>query len=520
MTVLPVDMLAVASYGLDRWTDNRTWPVSPAEIRTLGIAKFRALARAADSVESSWADCIWSNLRYGDYLVQRILAIAVSQRTRQQNVDIDARGDGISIYKPDYDQVAAAFRAQMRPVPRRGISVRNARRRWLGNAHLPVAQRLGSVAISPNVWNLGARNILKEAYLSREAPGCDFPNPGDWPRSSAMTAVPASVHRALDEAMTELLAVIPGMQCSMEDRRGLIDLWSAQLSEVRGVYDDANRRVPKPRVLLWGSQGNVMFRTVVHAMKRRGARIVGFQHGHSPGWVQHPHIAPVEIHGCDEFVCGTPGLRDAHRRLIEQSGIADLAHTKVTSADIDLYDRWRTQRRPRSRSIKRVLMPGYPGVARAYTYDWTGLALMRVPLEIDVARALRRAGYQVVYKPHPETASAMSELMRPYVDQVAVGGFEKVVETVDAAVYLYPFSTTFPYVLLQDLPVLLVDVHGMDWLPEIIAPLRKRCAVVTASLTPHNRIIIDETEIVDGMAAAATLTDETFTNNLFTLSRV
>lgn len=127
-------------------------------------------------------------------------------------------------------------------------------------------------------------------------------------------------------------------------------------------------------------------------------------------------------------------------------------------------------------------MPEFPGHARAYVYDWTGLALLRWPLEVFVARALRNAGYEVAFKPHPESASLMSGIMQPYVDHVALGNFEDAVSGIDAAVYLHPFSTTFPYVLIRNLPVLLVDVDGRDWLPDILAHLKKRCAVVTACL--------------------------------------
>lgn len=514
MTVLPVDMQAVCEYGLERWSREAWWPVHYGEIHALSLAVISACTEAARKLETEWSDCIWSDIRYGGYIAQRVHAIVVQARAEAAGGAIDARGDGISLYLPDYEKEAAIFRAQMSPSDRVGTTIRDARRRWLGNSHLSWSRRLGSMVARPSIWNIGAKNVLKDAYLTHKAAACDFPNPADWPRSASSFEIPPVVRRALNVALNEITEVFPDLTLSTHDRIGLVDLWCARLEQIRAFYDAVIKYPVTPQVLLWGSQGNSAFRTVAHAFRRRGVRIVGFQHGHNPVWVQHPHIALNEVRGCDEFVCGTAGQANAYRRMILHSGIANQEKTTVSSVDIDLYDRWRATR-PARRPVKRVLMPGFPGLARAYLYDWTGFALMRTPLEIHVARALRSAGYKVVYKPHPETAEFMGRIMQPFVDEVALGPFEDAVEGVDAAVYLYPFSTTFPYVLLRNLPVLLVDVEGRDWLPNVLALLSKRCAVATASLGPGNRIVIDDQRIIEGMKQAEGLEDEALAGSFF-----
>ena len=314
ISVLPVDMLAVAEYGVDRWCRDATWPVHYAEIRALSLAAINAFDIAASEVDEAWADCICSDVRYCYSLVQRIHAIAVAARVSAAGLTIDARGDGIGLYRPDYGEAAAVFRTQTRPSQRLGTDLRDARRRWPGNRHLPPVSRVGAVAMRPATWNIGAGNVLKEAYLSHRTIPCDFPNPADWSQPHAPIEVPASVRHALEKALLEIVSSFAGVHLNSLDHRGLIELWCVRLVQIRTVYDAATTRSSIPEVVLWGSSGNAMFRAVIHALRRRTVRIVGFQHGHNPVWVRHPHMVSDEVHGCDEFVCGTPGQADAYRR--------------------------------------------------------------------------------------------------------------------------------------------------------------------------------------------------------------
>lgn len=517
MTVLPVDMKAVAAYGMAEWSRDSFWPVQYAEIRAINLSVIAALEGAAGKVDEAWADCLWSDTRYSDHLTQRLHAALVSTRAQRSGLSLSALGDAAHLYQPDYERSANEFRRLMRYSPRNGTALRDVRRRWLRNRHLSAVDRLGAATSRPLTWNIGAENPLKDAYLAQTALACDFPQPADWPRSSSPPPIPRYVRDAMDEALDRTTATIPDIQLSSTERRGLIDLWGVRLSELRAIYDAALQYQRSPDTLLWGSQGNSTFRAVVHALRRRGTRIVGFQHGHNPVWVHHPYMAFNEVRGCDEFVCGTPGQAAAYQRMIARSGISETSGTKISSADIPLYDQWRMSRRSRS-GVRRILLPGFPGLSRVYSYDWTGFSLMRTPLEVRVAGILRQAGYEVVYKPHPESASLMATVMQPHVDRVALGSFEDAVGSVDAAVYLYPFSTTLPYVLLHNLPVLLIDVAGRDWLPDVLEALKKRCAVVTGSLGPDNRILLDDRQVLDGMELAKTLEDDSFASSFYSLA--
>ncbi len=514
MRFLPVDIKAVSEYGLRDWARDASWPVSNAEIRALGLAAIRALDSAGSKVDATWSDCIWSDTRFSDYIVQRLHAILVASRASARGLNLVARGDARSLYRPDYGQLASDFQMSLQAAPRIDAPFRDIRRRWIGNKCVPLSARLSSALRRPNTWNIGAENILKAAYLRRQGLSCHFPRVSDWPREQPLSELPPAIRLALGEALEEIVAAIDGMVLSDEDRLGLIGLWSARLCALRTVYDATLRLRNLPNRVLWGSQGNSTYRAVVYALKRHGTHVVAFQHGHNPVWVDHPYMAFNEVRGAAEFVCGTPGQADAYRRMIDRSGISETGTTRVWSVDTPVYDAWRRQRRPRQ-PIRRVLMPGFPGLARVYTYDWTGFGIMRNPVEVQVSGMLRRAGYEVVYKPHPETASLMAPLMAPHVDSVALGSFEEAVDGVDAAIYLYPFSTTLPYVLLHGLPVVMIDVEGRDWLPEIRDGLARRCAFVPAALVPDNRVHIDEQQVVDGVRAAVDLDDDTFIHALY-----
>lgn len=516
MNFLPVDMTAVVEYGFDRWCRDAAWPVSEAEFRALGLAGIRAVDTAGTRVDEVWSDCIWSDLRFAGFVVQRIHALAVVSRLPRGLASIRAVADAQSAYLPDYDAMAASFRQQLTPLDRGGIWLRSVRRRWLGNRHVPAGRRLASALTGTSTWSIGAANVLKDAFLALGGIAADIRNPAEIPLARSRVTVPQKVRDALEQAILHMANAIAGLTLPAAETDAIVDAWGARLAELRAYHDAVSRFRKAPANLLWGSSGNSLSRIVAHALRRRGTRVIGVQHGHNPVWVRHPYMAYTDTRGTDMFLCGTPGQAAAYHNMAVQSGISRTAETEFRSLDICLYEKWRQNALPR-RAVKTVVLAGFPGVASRYIYDWTGFSLLRVPLETKVATALRAAGYKVIYKPHPETASSMAKIMAPYVDEVSTHAFEDVAASADAAVYLYPFSTTLPYVLLHGLPVLIVDVAGRDWLPEVIDLLRRRCAVVTASLDDAGRISIESEAIVAGMRQAETQRDEDFANRLFSV---
>lgn len=117
-------------------------------------------------------------------------------------------------------------------------------------------------------------------------------------------------------------------------------------------------------------------------------------------------------------------------------------------------------------------------------------------------RALRSAGYQVAYKPHPETQDVVSPLIRSEADIVMTNSFTDAMLAADAIVFTYPLTTTLGLALCSDRPIVIIDLEGRNWVPGVRSALEKRCCLVRARFTDRCLIEFSDEELITSIETA------------------
>jgi hypothetical protein len=149
------------------------------------------------------------------------------------------------------------------------------------------------------------------------------------------------------------------------------------------------------------------------------------------------------------------------------------------------------------KEVKKVMVSGYP-------YDLTeNLSfgppdLIYLDMEYETVKALRDAGFEVIYKPHPEgCASIPAEIFGDGVE-VSLESFDQVSEKIDAFVFNYSFTSPFPWTLSTNKPVVLIDSLFFRYhTPEVMDLLKKRCKVIKPHYDDRSRIRYNTDEMVE-----------------------
>ncbi|HEC65179.1 MAG TPA: hypothetical protein ENI23_07795 [bacterium] len=127
--------------------------------------------------------------------------------------------------------------------------------------------------------------------------------------------------------------------------------------------------------------------------------------------------------------------------------------------------------------------------------------LMQIDLELRIVNILKKAGYKVIYKNHPDgnLSDSIIDFFGSNVQTVSER-LEEVMSHADAFLFYHSRSTTFGQALCTNKPIIYINGGWEDWLPEIYELIVKRCCIVSAHFDERNRLIINEEELLDALA--------------------
>ena len=118
----------------------------------------------------------------------------------------------------------------------------------------------------------------------------------------------------------------------------------------------------------------------------------------------------------------------------------------------------------------------------------------QLDVQYRVAKLIKKNGYRLIYKVHPDRSEEVGELFTEVSDHVERSPFEDVWDTADGYVFTHPGTTVFGGAVMTDKPMLLVDLFNNNWNDSGYQLLRRRCNMVASAYDSNNRIIFDEGE--------------------------
>lgn len=253
-----------------------------------------------------------------------------------------------------------------------------------------------------------------------------------------------------------------------------------------------------PRRLWTGTGGNIWSRMLRHAVREVGGHVTGHDHATGSGYKTSTRVCLVELIACDRFIAANQARVDALQIssrdpilvTLPVPEIVALPSSQGSGKSFSPAARYTDHECKRAMYVSTIypgdsmhMDPHTPDVVMA---DWQARLLAH----------LRKWGWNVLHKPHPESATPPPTVFSDlFAARVIDGRFEDVMSEANVFVFDKVNTTTFGLALSRGLPIVYVEIDDWPWLPEAWEALCNRVAVVRANRDREGRIAVDWNEL-------------------------
>jgi hypothetical protein len=261
-----------------------------------------------------------------------------------------------------------------------------------------------------------------------------------------------------------------------------------------------------------GVQAGYFNRLVALSVKSAGGVASGFVHGYDYGRVRD-YRAETSI--VDNVVTYTKmGVADIRSSFSRFPSIQK-TDPKVISADYADFKVLCGRRKVVSKNIRKIMI-----ICHCYdsmmNLDKAYPDITYFHIEMTVIRILVAAGYEVLYKQHPESDPFLSAemLSRAFPRGVSFvsGHLEEHEDEADAFVFYYTNTTTFARTLCSCKPIAMIvsDEYIRSFSSEAMDLLKKRCGVVDFAFDEGNVLRIDEAMLLSALKDVSKVRNSAF----------
>ncbi|OGV51232.1 MAG: hypothetical protein A2017_16590 [Lentisphaerae bacterium GWF2_44_16] len=332
-----------------------------------------------------------------------------------------------------------------------------------------------------------------------------YASPLDWLHGSDRVTLDTHISEEIYSVSEEILANMKdvtakhGLEVPEEILMTLKKFTVIHISSSAKEFIAIRSKIQKsePFYVLGGNQSSFLNRAVSLCNRKNGGYSLGFNHGND---TFSNRDLRFEFSIVNEFVTYTDGaaklLRERNRNVSETLSSND---PEISSLDTDIYlNLWlKNKQMPLVEKVKKVMLTGYPyDLYETLTYGPPDIAFF--DLEFRTIKALVDAGFEVIYKAHPEACYHMPNIYGDKV-QIVREPFEQLMHISDAFIFLYSYTSVFPIGLCTRKPAILLNTlkNHRYHTKEIYELLEKRCKVINVYSGPSNRFMFDVGEMTE-----------------------
>lgn len=512
------DLDAVRAMGVEAWLRTPVWPLSDDRFFSLGRALWAGFAEALSSLPRERQLIALTDTTILHHILQDVnmrLSAALAQRNGSDFI-LGGQQGGSSDFEGDRLLREITRAAAMQPFWRR--SAARLAKRALFNRHVSLVGQAAAWAGSSPVWLIGSMSPLKRAWLDSAGLSCDAPPPSALTGAAVLPSADpqhwaqAFVHDILD-AMTHAVRDLTGLACDAASYRGV---WVKRLQILEHAVRQVMRISRAPQVALMGEIGKPWNRAVAAGLKLRGARIVAANHGAYMGEVfqveNASHMNPL----CDEVLCYNRMNAQLLARAYEKSPLQAMFPVRfkeVAGTNPLRAVAQKVRMHPRSAETRDVMIVGYPMNTVRYAGCAGHFFVYQLAGELMLAKALKDAGYRVIYKMHPERQREAAGLFDGHVDEIVTERFETIWPRADAFAFASTLTSTFSEAVLTDRPIVAIDFPGMPWVPEVRDLLTRRVAFVPSAFEA-DAVHFSAADVATAMREAEAMDDDGYRRDI------
>lgn len=495
--IVATDAFAVAEVGLDRWRRDGWWPVDDPAYFAFQRAIWSAFGETLRELSDPACDLAIADSRFVYDLAQITQAAAVVTACDKQGGTLAMTAASNPLYRPDWSQLANQYRHIPRSGPPVELALRVAAKTVLTGGLRHRDKR--------SIRCIGSRAKLAREYFSRMDVVCRYSFP-----DQILAPFADLPPKALDAADTKVLIRFLDTAAEIAHDHFSVTLalpaireaWLQRLERFGGVYWGLVKRPWREDAISITETARPWNKLIATAARRAGLDAIGFHHGNDMTNSWKLHATAFEYGSLSHFVAPTTQAARLHREEHERCGIADLRPVRFDTAETNRYRHVReaAARVPRRDPPRTIMIVGASMNPNRAPFSPARHFFFQLNAELDSAEILRQAGYEVIYKIHPERRAEVEPLIADIVDRIVVEPFENCWQQADAFVFGYLCTSTFGFALCTNRPIVLLESPGIDWNREAADLLTRRCRLVPCAYDAHNRFAITPDALVGALA--------------------
>ncbi len=518
------DVSAIREKGLAFYQENYFWPVPDDEHR-----KFVQL------MHDTFVDLILSledenafDIALIDYpFIVTILEGTfhynyVQEYARVHDLEVIAGEESNSFRNPDWESISSHYKRLDFPFGKGKRVVRRFVKNILFNNHVSVWQVIKVLFGNADTIGIGSYDILKKEFIQNKEYSCDH---RDWIdflihknkkcSEDSKDWVQIIINDVVDPFL-ERLQEQGGMFVKNMNFEEIQAVWVCRFSDAALLYESL-LRMEKPQRLLVTETAKPHSRLISIAFQRCGCEVYGFHHGNDTGFkVTQISNQYVRSH-FKRFVVPTAGIAKSFSEIYGDNRLQMRIGTQYFSADSSLYKGVfkKSSDVINSKPLKKIMLMGTPANPNRYIHERGQFFYIKIDLEIRIIRFLKNAGYDVIYKAHPERLDEINGLFNGLADEVNTEPFEKEWEKADAFVFTDAQSSTFGFALSTRLPLFYLDNDSGNNNPLLLELLAKRVKFVPMFLGPNIQMMFDEDKFLTFLKEPTQEVDFSFVKEMF-----
>ncbi len=517
----PLDINASKKYGIKKWQEEFFWPVSYKSFLEVEARIKETLNELINENRDNYlGDLLVINYKIFFEYTNLLHALWVLKDLREKGLK-PLYGEDSVIYKGILEKGIPLSKAIPSHFPPVGnvISKLKSQARLIKGTLLfnkTIATLLKSLfRITPFIADQSYLNHLACEYINDNVKnGIRLRNLQDWYKINPTVNITESQKEEIQTLSNKIVQKV----------REIAESYSLQLTELQSTYltditldlflktfiflNSLKIHISrlKPMNLFIGCSGNLFLRMISIAVRDNGGMVTGFIHG-EPVIYKWDKYSWLELSTVDRFITYTERSAKTMASLLETYPPLKKNTVKIEGAETrSFYDIWqRESKKPIPKRIERVMV-----IASYYSDEnklGQGIAfpeLMQLDWELRIIDILKKAGYKVIYKKHPEVPS--SKIHGLPVDSFdgtvksINDSFEDVMDYADAYVFYFTRSTPLCHALCTNKPLIYINGGWEEWIPEMYVPFSKRCRIVSSYFDERNRLIINEEGLLNALA--------------------
>lgn len=506
MKYLPTDIAAAASLSKTHDPFSLPWPVSESAFQGYAQATYQAYGDAIACLEGIERDLLIADVRMVDQVVQTAHALAVTKCAHENHIQLQTAGPSANYYAPNWEQLATFHQRAVAAQSRVPSFLKHLRRASKQRQVGALLSHPGLLLFGRHVWSLGTPTSLCEAWVRNEAVTLTWPSFEKLHRAGNECTVPPDVGRAIEGFLAtaaERAAEVWGITLPIGE---LMQVWLARLGTLAKIYAGVTATRPPAGVLI-NAGAHAIYRTIALASRRRGLPVVASLHGHNPGYVDAVNLCYNDLAVCNILLAESVAAARASMRRAEMVVVPpDRAVSFEVLPLPQLRDQWgRRAKRKTGGPIKTVMLIGYPPSPQRMITDVSFLFYFRAKLERQLLSDLLGLGYEVTYKSHPEWRESSVQLFASSSHHFDSSPLMDVLHTADVVVFTSPMTTALAQVLLSETPIVMMDLAGQRWAPEIRRLLEGRVSFCPAEVQLDGSIVYESASLQDALVRASSL---------------